>query len=96
MHKGSASGRSQPGLSSIRGHVLRSFHALVLQGEPRRRVQVASIEAEWAANCRDPNARTETGIEPDGKRFRVRRARQGSIAAIPRCAGARLPHATRR
>ena len=80
---------------TIRGHVFCSFLALVLQSELRRRMDAAGIEAEWADILRDLNALTETEIEQDGKRFLVRSATQGSIAAILRCAGARLPKTIR-
>jgi hypothetical protein len=80
---------------TIRGHVFCSFLALVLQSELRRRMEAAGIEAEWADIVRDLNALTETEIEQDGKRFLVRSATQGSIAAILRCAGVRLPKTIR-
>ena len=80
---------------TIRGHVFCSFLALVLQSELQRRMQAAGIEAEWADIRRDLNALTETEIEQDGKRFLVRSATQGSIVAIFRCAGARLPQTIR-
>ena len=80
---------------TIHGHVFCSFLALVLQSELPRRMQAAGIEAEWADILRDLNALTETEIEQDGKRFLVRSATQGSIAAILRCAGARLPKTIR-
>ena len=80
---------------TIRGHVFCSFLALVLQSELQRRMQAAGIEAEWADIRRDLNALTETEIEQDGKRFLVRSATQGSIVAILRCAGARLPQTIR-
>ena len=54
-------------------------------------MQAAGIEAEWVDIRRDLNALTKTDIEQDGKRFLVRSATQSSIAAILRCAGARLP-----
>ena len=80
---------------TLRGHVFCSFLALVLQSELRRRMQAAGIEAEWADFLRDLNALTETEIEQDGKRFLVRSATLGSIAAILRCAGTRLPRTIR-
>ena len=80
---------------TIRGHVFCSFLALVLQSELRRRMQAAGIEAEWADILRDLNALTETEIEQDGKRFLVRSTTPGSVAAILRCAGARLPKTIR-
>ena len=80
---------------TIRGHVFCSFLALVLQTELRRRMLAAGIEAEWADILRDLNALTETEIEQDGKRFLVRSATRGNVAAILRCAGARLPQTIR-
>ena len=80
---------------TIRGHIFCSFLALVLQSELHRRMQAAGTEAEWADIRRDLNALTETEIEQDGKRFLVRSATQGSIVAILRCAGARLPQTIR-
>ena len=80
---------------TIRGHVFCSFLALVLQSELQRRMQAAGVEVEWADIRRDLNALTETEIEQDGKRFLVRSATQGSIVAILRCAGARLPQTIR-
>ena len=81
---------------TIRGHVFCSFLALVLQSELRRRMDAAGIEAEWADTRRDLNTLTETEIEQDGKRFLVRSPTQDSLAAILRCAGARLPKTIRR
>ena len=80
---------------TIRGHVFCSFLALLLQSELLRRMDAAGIEAEWADIRRDLDALIETEIEQDGKRFLVRSATRGSIAAILRCAGARLPQTIR-
>ena len=79
----------------IRGHVFRSILALVLQGELCRRMNAAGRDAEWADIRRDLNALAETEIEQDGKCFLVRSATRESVAAILRCAGARLPNTLR-
>ena len=71
------------------------FRTAVEPGELRCRMQAAGIDAEWADICRDLNALTETEIEQNGKRFLVRSATRGSVAAILRCAGARLPQTIR-
>ena len=58
-------------------------------------MDAAGIEAEWVDIRRDLDALIETEIEQDGKRFLVRNATRGNIAAILRCAGARLPQINR-
>ena len=58
------------------------FRTAVEPGELRCRMQAAGIDAEWADICRDLNALTETEIEQNGKRFLVRSATRGSVAAI--------------
>ena len=80
---------------TIRGHVFCSFLALLLKSELLRRVDAVGIEAEWADICRDLDALIETEIEQDGKRFLVRSATRANIAAILRCAGARLSQTIR-
>jgi len=81
---------------TIRGHVFCSFLALLLKQELERRMREAGIEAEWADVVRDLGRLSETIVDLQGKRFRVRTQAQGEVARIVRCVGARLPPAVQR
>ena len=81
---------------TIRGHVFCSFLALLLKQELERRMREAGIEAEWADVVRDLGRLSETIVDLQGKRFRVRTQAQREVARIVRCVGAHLPPAVQR
>ena len=81
--------------ATICGHVFCSFLALALRDELFRRMDNASVSAEWDDILRDLNALTETMITYNGKRFAVRSNAVGVAGKIAQCVGVRLPNTVR-
>ena len=61
-----------------------------------RRSRRDRIEAEWADVVRDLSRLSETLVDLQGKRFRVRTQPTGEVARIVRRLGARLPPVVQR
>ena len=91
---GEALGEREPD-ATICGHVFCSFLALVLRDELFRRMDNASVTAEWDDILRDLNALTETAITYNGKTFVVRSNAVGVAGKIAQCVGVGLPNTVR-
>lgn len=77
--------------ATIRGHVFCSFLALVLKHELENRIAGLGREASWLAILADLDSLSETEIEQDGKRFRLRAAPRPAASLALRAAGVALP-----
>jgi hypothetical protein len=76
---------------TIRGHVFRSFLALVLKSELESRIAALGLTASWPAMLDDLDSLTRTEVEQDGKRFFVRSAPRPAASTALRAAGIALP-----
>jgi Transposase DDE domain len=76
---------------TIRGHVFCSFLALVLKAELEARIASLGQHGSWPAIVADLDALTETEVEQDGKRFRLRSTPRPAATLALRAAGVALP-----
>ncbi len=67
---------------TIRGHVFRSFLALMLRKELLRRLEEAGHDLEWSDIIQDLKALQQTVIEENGKRLAVRTECQGTCGKV--------------
>jgi transposase len=77
--------------AAIRGHVFRSFLALMLQKELADLCHNHSLTVEWADLLRDLDRLQEATIETDGKRITPRTAVAGQVGCVFQAAGVALP-----
>ncbi len=76
---------------AIRGHVFRSFLALVLKQDLQRRLREAGAAAERADLIRGLERLQEMVIEAQGKRFALRTQASEAVKRALSCVGACLP-----
>jgi transposase len=76
---------------TIRGHVFCSFLALVLKAELETRIAGLGQTGSWPAIVADLDTLTETEVEQDGKRFRLRSTPKPAASLALRAAGVALP-----
>ena len=76
---------------TIRGHVFCSFLALVLKAELEARIASLGQTGSWPAIVADLDSLTETEVEQDGKRFRLRSTPKPAASLALRAAGVALP-----
>ena len=70
---------------------MASFLALVLKAELEARIAELGHTASWPAIIADLDALTETEVEQDGRRFRLRAAPRPAASLAMRAAGVALP-----
>ena len=75
---------------TIRGHVFCSFLALLLKSALDDRIAGLGQTGSWPAILADLDSLTETGIEQDGTRFRLRSAPRPAAGLALRAAGVAL------
>ena len=80
---------------TIRGHVFCSFLALVLKKALEDRIAALRHAGSWPEIIADLDSLTETEIEHDGKRFRVRSAPRPAASLALRATGVALPPTVR-
>jgi hypothetical protein len=80
---------------TIRGHVFCSFLALVLKKALEDRIAALGHAGSWPEIIADLDSLTETEIEHDGKRFRVRSAPRPAASLALRATGVALPPTVR-
>ena len=76
---------------TIRGHVFCSFLALVLKAELEARIAALGHKGSWPAIIADLDVLTETEVEQDARRFRLRSTPKPAAALALRAAGVALP-----
>ena len=76
---------------TIRGHVFRSFLALVLRKELDRQLESAGHHFEWEDIKRDLEALQEVTVEENGQSLAVRTACVGSCGKVFQAVGVALP-----
>jgi hypothetical protein len=76
---------------TIRGHIFRSFLAVVLRRAPQERLEAKEASCEWADPKLDPDTLTEVELDHAGKRFILRSQPKGTCSAVFRAAGVALP-----
>jgi hypothetical protein len=76
---------------TIRGHVFRSFLALVLKKELDQRLEQAGAVWEWRQIKQDLQALQEITIEDQGKRLAIRSQCLGSCGSVFKAVGVALP-----
>jgi hypothetical protein len=76
---------------TIRGHVFCSFLALVLKSALEDRIAGLGQTGSWSAILADLDSLTETDIEQDGTRFRLRSAPRPAASIALRATGVALP-----
>jgi hypothetical protein len=76
---------------TIRGHVFCSFLALLLKSALDDRIAALGEVGSWPAILADLDSLTETEIERDGARFRLRSALRPAASLACRAAGVGLP-----
>jgi transposase len=76
---------------TIRGHVFCSFLALLLKSALDDRIAGLGQTGSWPAILADLDSLTETDIEQDGTRFRLRSAPRPAASLALRAAGVALP-----
>jgi Transposase DDE domain len=76
---------------TIRGHVSRSFLALVLRQELQARLEERGHEFEWADVISDLDRLQRVEVEQDGKRFQLRSEVQGTCGKVFQAVGVALP-----
>ena len=77
--------------ATIRGHVFCSFLALVLKAELEARIAALGHKGSWPAIIADLDALTETEVEQDARRFRLRSTPKPAAGLALRAAGIALP-----
>ncbi len=77
--------------ATIRGHVFCSFLALVLKSALDDRIAALGESGSWPAILADLDSLTETEIERDGTRFRLRSTLRPAASLACRAAGVALP-----
>jgi hypothetical protein len=77
--------------ATIRGHVFCSFLALVLKNALDDRITALGERGSWPAILADLDSLTETEIERDGTRFRLRSTLRPAASLACRAAGLALP-----
>jgi hypothetical protein len=75
---------------TIRGHVFCSFLALLLKSALDDRIAGLGQTGSWPAILADLDSLTETEIEQDGARFRLRSAPRPAASLALRAAGVAL------
>ena len=75
---------------TIRGHVFCSFLALLLKSALDDRIAGLGQSGSWPAILADLDSLTETDIEQDGTRFRLRSAPRPAASLALRAAGVAL------
>jgi hypothetical protein len=81
--------------ATIRGHVFCSFLALVLKAELEARIAALGHKGSWPAIIADLDALTETEVEQDARRFRLRSTPKPAAGLALRAAGVALPPSVR-
>ncbi len=76
---------------TIRGHVFRSFLALVLRQELRSRLEERGHEFGWADVIQDLDRLQVVEVEQDGKRFLLRNEVQGTCGQVFQAVGVAVP-----
>ena len=76
---------------TIRGHVFCSFLALLLKSALDDRIAGLGESGSWPAILADLDSLTETDIEQDGARFRLRSAPRPAASLALRATGVALP-----
>ncbi len=95
FHRAKAQLRTRPihhsGDAAVRGHVFRSFLALVLQKKLADRCRTADVFVEWDDLIRGLDRLRQAAIEKDGKRITTPTHTAGQVGKVFRAAGIALP-----